>query len=74
MEHLKPTNHKFKPFRTLRREKSPTSKQSNIKWENTAATPPTFKYNDGAKTVNLEESVELQLSTGEKIKVIIYSC
>lgn len=71
VEHLQPVDHKFKPFRTLRNEKSPSSKQSNVKWENTAATPPTFKYNDGTKVINIEESVELQLNTEEKLKVIL---
>lgn len=68
VEHLNPVDHKFKPFRTLNHEKVPSPKESHIKWENTAATPPTFKYSDGVKSINLEESMELQLETETKIK------
>ena len=69
VENLKPANHQFKPFKTLKHEQDPSLKQFH-KWdENTAATPPTFKYNDGAKTIQIEESLELQVKVEEKLKV-----
>lgn len=60
---------KFKPFKTLNHEKS-ISSTLPPNWENTAATPPLFKYNDGVKLIKLEESLELQVEIEEKLKVI----
>nr|CAH0110445.1 unnamed protein product [Daphnia galeata] len=70
VENLKPINHKFKPFQTLKREQDPSLKQFH-KWdENTAATPPIFKYNNGVKTIQIEESLELQVKVEEKRKLL----
>ena len=70
VENLKPINHKFKPFQTLKREQDPSLKQFH-KWdENTAATPPILKYNNGVKTIQIEESLELQVKVEEKRKVL----
>ena len=53
-------------------EKDSSSKHLH-KWdENTAATWPTFKFNDGAKSINIEESLTLQLKADEKIKVLSF--
>ncbi|EFX71871.1 hypothetical protein DAPPUDRAFT_111327 [Daphnia pulex] len=70
VEKLKPVNHQFKPFRTLNHEQDPALKQFH-KWdENTAATPPTFRYNGGAKTIQIDESLELQVQLEEKRKLM----
>lgn len=71
VEKLKPVNHQFKPFKTLNHEQDPALKQFH-KWdENTAATPPTFRYNGGAKTIQIDESLELQVQLEEKRKVLL---
>lgn len=56
---------KFKPFRTLKHEK-PITKEN---WDDTAATPPIYKYTCGVVPLHLEESLEKQLEAEEKIKV-----
>lgn len=69
-DHFNPPDTKFKPFRTLKHEK-PVTKEHSEKWENTAATPPDFKYSNGVIPIHLEESLEKQVATEEKLKVLI---
>ena len=56
----------FKPFRSLKNEK--VCKGTYFK-ENTSATPPIYKYH--SVPLSLEESLEIQKQTAEKMKVCL---
>ncbi|XP_057375738.1 uncharacterized protein LOC130696650 [Daphnia carinata] len=69
VEHLKP-NQQFKPYKTLKHEQDPSSKQHHNWDENTAATPPQWKHDEGVKPIPIEESLQLQIQAEEKLKAI----
>ncbi|XP_045030468.1 uncharacterized protein LOC116922966 [Daphnia magna] len=69
VEHLKP-NHQFKPYKTLKHEQDPSSKQHHSWDENTAATPPQWKHDEGIKPIPIEESLQLQIQAEEKLKAL----
>ncbi|KAI9554055.1 hypothetical protein GHT06_019327 [Daphnia sinensis] len=69
VENLKP-NHQFKPYKTLKHEQDPSSKQHHSWDENTAATPPQWKHNEGIKPIAIEESLQLQIQAEEKLKAL----
>ena len=82
-QHATTCEKKFKPYSTVvepsstRHQRTPPANtrsavnNEKAKWENTAATPPQFKFDKGIVEINIEQSLQLQCDTDEKLRVIL---
>jgi len=81
-QHATTCEKKFKPYSTVvepsstRHQRTPPANtrsavnNEKAKWENTAATPPQFKFDKGIVEINIEQSLQLQCDTDEKLREI----
>lgn len=83
VEHAQVSENQFRPYSTLAQEPSiirqqgPPSKKSTEShkqpmWENTAATPPKMKFEKGIVELNIEQSLQIQYETDEKLRVLLF--
>ena len=82
VEHAAVDEKKFKPYSTLAKEpsdirlqgppvKKPAATHAKQMWENTAATPPKTKFEKGIIELGIEQSLQIQCETDDKLRVLI---
>ncbi len=72
VDHLNHVDHKYKPFKSLKHEKT-LKTTLPPKWENTAATPPMFAHPSGGVVIPIVDSLDCLMKTEEKVRVrLIY--
>jgi len=79
VEHAAVDEKKFKPYSTLAKEpsdirlqgppvKKPAATHAKQMWENTAATPPKTKFEKGIIELGIEQSLQIQCETDDKLR------